>query len=103
MQIQAMQQAIWQVVSLIPSGKVATYGQLAKLAGFPGQARAVGRCLSQLPEQSQLPWHRVINAQGRISFPADSAAYREQKQRLLAEGIEIARGRISLRLYGWQP
>ncbi|MDF2183113.1 MGMT family protein [Neptuniibacter sp. CAU 1671] len=103
MQIEAMQQAIWQIVSLIPAGRVATYGQIAALAGFPKQARAVGRCLSRLPEDSQLPWHRVINAQGRISFADLTPAFIEQSQRLRAEGVQVEQGRIRLREYQWQP
>ena len=60
---------VWQIVHDIPSGHVATYGQIAILAGLPGHARYVGTVLKNLPSQSRLPWHRVVNAKGCISFP----------------------------------
>ena len=94
---------IWQIVALIPEGKVATYGQVAELAGLPRMARAVGRTLSQLPEDTQLPWHRVINARGMISFPFDSPAYKRQRERLEAEGITLLNGKVRLRDQQWQP
>ncbi len=98
---QEYQQRFWQIVAQIPPGKVATYGQIAELAGLRGLARAVGRTMSQLPEDSRLPWHRVINAQGRISFPVDSDGYKRQRERLEAEGISLINGRVSLRHYRW--
>ncbi len=97
------QEKIWQVVAHIPEGKVATYGQIAELAGLPRMARAVGRTLSQLPKDTQLPWHRVINAKGQISFPVGSDAYICQKERLENEGITLLKGKISLKDYRWQP
>lgn len=93
---------IWQVVAGIPKGKVSSYGEIAKLAGLPGYARYVGTTLSKLPEGSALPWFRVLNSQGKISFPADSAAYREQVERLRADGIEVNEGKVDLRRYGWK-
>ena len=87
---------IWQVIGAIPVGKVATYGQIAELAGIPGGARMVGRCLSQLPCDSQLPWFRVINASGKISFPVDSEGYKKQHALLQEEGVVVLSGRISL-------
>ncbi|WP_235015476.1 MGMT family protein [Oceanicoccus sp. KOV_DT_Chl] len=83
------QQRIWQVVSQIPAGYVASYGQVAAQAGLPKAARLVGNVLRQLPDDSKLPWHRVVNAQRKISFPQLSDAYQHQKQRLLAEGISF--------------
>ena len=96
------QERIWQVVSLIPEGKVATYGQIAQLAELPRGARMVGRVLSQLPPGTRLPWHRVINAGGRISLPEGSSGYQEQKNRLQDEGVSVLRGRISLTRFRWQ-
>ena len=61
--------AIYLALKSVPAGKVVTYGQLAKIAGLPGAARLVGTTLCQLPENTDLPWHRVINAQGKISMP----------------------------------
>lgn len=95
--------AILLVISKIPRGRVACYGQIAELAGLPGRARLVGRLLSRLPEGSTVPWHRVINASGRISMPPGSRAYHRQKQRLEQEGIVFAGERIRLKLYQWQP
>lgn len=94
-------QRVWQVVAAIPCGKVASYGQIAELAELPRQARAVGKMMSQLPADTRLPWHRVINAQGRISFPVDSEGYQRQRLRLENEGIEFIGERISLKHYRW--
>ena len=95
------QEAIYLALSTIPSGRVIAYGQLAKLAGLTNGARQVGKLLCNLPELSTLPWHRVVNALGKISLPQDSIAYREQQQRLIAEGIEFKNGKINLSIYGY--
>lgn len=92
---------IWQVVALIPRGKVATYGQVAELAGLGRGARLVGRTLSNLPTGSRLPWHRVINARGEISLRATGK--RTQKERLEAEGVAFLRGRVDLKTHRWTP
>lgn len=84
---------IWQVVALIPQGKVATYGDVAAQAGLPGAARRVGRALKRLPKGSRIPWHRVVNAQGQISLPAGSASQYTQRERLEAEGISFRGGK----------
>jgi methylated-DNA-protein-cysteine methyltransferase-like protein len=93
---------IYDVVGRIPPGRVATYGQIAKLAGRPGHARQVGYALSALPEDSDVPWHRVINAKGEISprsFPDENG---EQEVRLKAEGVVFdERGRVALSQSGW--
>ena len=94
---------IWHTVAAIPYGKVATYGQIAKLAGYPGYARYVGSTLKQLPDDSTLPWHRVINSRGEIAFSADRPAYSRQQERLHAEGVIIRNHKISLKQYQWQP
>jgi methylated-DNA-protein-cysteine methyltransferase-like protein len=95
---------IWQVIAMIPKGRVATYGQVAELAGLPGNARRVGRLLSQLPNGSRIPWHRVINASGGISLPPKSAEFARQKSRLIREGVKVsATGRVSLRQFRWDP
>lgn len=94
-------QRVWQVVASIPAGKVASYGQVAALAELPRQARAVGRMMSQLPKDTRLPWFRVINAQGRISFPLDSENYKRQREKLEADGIEFNGERINLQIYRW--
>lgn len=94
---------IWQTVSRIPYGRVATYGQIARLAGLGRRARMVGYALHRTPDHYDLPWHRVINAQGRISFPPDSEQYRRQRKRLAAEDVPFVRERVDLALYRWRP
>jgi len=94
-----VQALVWQIVNAIPAGKVATYGQIAAMAGVPQQSRLVGRILSRLPRESRLPWHRVINSQGRISNP-DPA---RQQARLEADGVTLINGRVRLKLYQWEP
>lgn len=92
---------IWQVVADIPYGRVANYGRVAELAGLPGSARRVGRSLARLPADSRLPWHRVINAAGRVSLRG--TAGERQRQRLQDEGVSFKSGRVDLRRYGWIP
>jgi methylated-DNA-protein-cysteine methyltransferase-like protein len=96
---------IHAVVRRIPRGRVATYGQVAALAGFAGQARRAGYALAALPEHSAVPWHRVVNARGEISLrgPGGGGAV-TQRIRLEQEGVEFdARGRISLERFAWRP
>lgn len=93
---------VWQVVGDIPSGHVLTYGDVARLSGMPRYARRVSQAMRWAPRELQLPWHRVINAQGKISFPADSAAWQEQKDLLEEEGVVFVNGRVDLQRYGYQ-
>jgi methylated-DNA-protein-cysteine methyltransferase-like protein len=90
-------------VDCIPRGRVASYGQIAREAGLPRRARLVGKVLSALPSGSKLPWHRVVNAAGRISLRADGKPSVEQHRRLVREGVELAGGRVDLERYGWRP
>jgi methylated-DNA-protein-cysteine methyltransferase-like protein len=94
---------IYAVVRRIPRGRVATYGQVAEVAGLPRQARLVGYALHALPEHSGVPWHRVMNAEGRISLGrGTSGGDLSQRFRLEAEGVQFdANGRVSLRRFGW--
>lgn len=94
---------LYILLSKIPEGRLVTYGQLAKMAGYPGLARWVGRALSQLPEGTRLPWHRVVAAGGHLSLPSHSRAGAEQRQRLTAEGILHTQDRVKLVDYQWQP
>jgi methylated-DNA-protein-cysteine methyltransferase-like protein len=95
--------AIYEVVARIPRGKVTTYGQVATLAGYPGQARQVGYALAGMPEDLDLPWHRVINAKGEVS-PRTWTNMHEYQQVLLArEGIVFRGGRLDLKRYRWDP
>jgi methylated-DNA-protein-cysteine methyltransferase-like protein len=96
---------IYTVVSRIPRGRVATYGQVARLAGLPGQARLVGYALSALDDGSRIPWQRVVNAKGRIS-PRGSGDPMAHFQRLLLrrEGVAFDKsGSISLSRFRWRP
>ncbi len=92
---------IYEVVERIPRGRVATYGQVARLAGLGRHARLVGYALHAC--ERPLPWHRVINARGEISSRSD-AFYEGLQRRLLAEeGVRFdARGRVSLGRFGWR-
>jgi len=87
---------VWDVVAGIPEGCVLNYGEVARLAGLPGRARLVGRALGLAPKSMALPWHRVVNAQGRISFRPDGEKYREQRRRLEAEGVVFDNDTIDL-------
>lgn len=82
-----LNEIIWQIVASIPYGKVASYGQIAKLSGFPNHARYVGTTLKNLPQNTHLPWHRVLSAKREISFPVNSEKYNQQRTRLIAEGV----------------
>lgn len=96
-------QRIWQVVAAIPVGRVSTYGAVASMAGLPRGARRVGKALRALPPDTRIPWHRVINARGRISLPPASASGRLQRERLEEEGLEFdASGAVDLHCFGWQ-
>lgn len=93
------ERAILAAVRRIPRGRVSTYGELARVAGLPRRARLVGTVLRQTA--AKVPWHRVVNAGGRISFPAGSTSYERQHALLEKEGVVFRRDRISLREYGW--
>lgn len=93
---------IWSVVKKIPRGRVATYGQVATLAGLDGHARQVGYALHNLPDGSRVPWHRVINAKGEISPRLTSDSHELQRLLLEAEGVEFTvDGRVDLRKFRW--
>lgn len=97
-------QRIYQVVRRIPRGRVATYGQVAAMAGLRGHARQVGYALHALPAAQRIPWQRVVNARGEISLRADSDNDRLQRMLLEEEGVRFGRcGRIDLERYRWKP
>lgn len=85
--------AILKAIRAVPRGQVAGYGEIARRAGLPGRARLVARVLRE-NEDPQLPWHRVLRSDGRIAFPEGSHHYREQSQRLRAEGVQVVKGRV---------
>ncbi|WAC63359.1 MGMT family protein [Pseudoxanthomonas sp. SL93] len=84
---------ILAAIRAIPRGQVAGYGEVAHRAGLPGRARLAARILSQNDDPA-LPWHRVLRSDGRIAFPEGSKAFREQSQRLHAEGVAVVNGRV---------
>lgn len=93
---------ILEVVALIPYGTVASYGQIAQLAGLPKHARLVGYVLKHLDPESDLPWHRVINAQGKISTSRLNARGENiQQMKLLEEDVVVVAGKVSLKKYQW--
>lgn len=98
-----MRRAIYRVVARIPRGRVATYGQVATLAGYPGRARQVGYALAGMPEELDLPWHRVINAQGRISPRVHNGFHEWQYDLLEGEGVVFRNNRVDLACFRWRP
>lgn len=96
---------IYQMVRQIPPGRVATYGQIANLLGLSGRARQIGYALYRVDPDSDIPWHRVINAQGKISpSPSRHGSDELQRHLLETEGILFDRhDRIDLSAYRWHP
>ncbi len=95
---------IYAVVKKIPRGRVATYGQVATLAGLDGHARQAGYALHSLPERNDIPWHRVINARGEVSARTTSDSHELQRVLLEGEGVSFSPdGRVSLEKYRWRP
>jgi len=100
--VNAFYRRIHRVVRHIPRGRVATYGVVARLAGRPGAARTVGWALSALPEDTDAPWWRVINAAGRIALSSRNHSDVVQRALLLREGVKFAPGgAVNLALFGW--
>ncbi|MDP9193316.1 MAG: MGMT family protein [Acidobacteriota bacterium] len=94
---------IWTVARKVPRGRVATYGQIAEIAGLEGHARQVGYALHHLPAHSNVPWHRVVNAKGEISARTGGDSHELQRMLLEAEGVEFdAKGRMDLKRYRWK-
>ncbi|PHS73726.1 MAG: cysteine methyltransferase [Cycloclasticus sp.] len=94
-------QKIYSIVCEIPKGCVSTYGDIARFAGYPRCARLVGVALRSAPDDLNIPWHRVINAQGKISFSKGSDKAQIQQQRLEEESVVFMSGVVNLRQYGW--
>ncbi|MEQ1877705.1 MAG: MGMT family protein [Bdellovibrionia bacterium] len=90
-------------IRAIPRGKVATYGQIARLAGKPHASRTVSWILHSCSKAYKLPWHRVLNSRGKISFPPQTAGFARQKNRLALEGVETTfLGEVDLSVHGWK-
>lgn len=98
---------IWQATQKIPEGYVVSYGQIADLAGLPGKARLAGKALGNIPDDGwrgcAVPWHRVINSQGKISLPIGSEGYQVQRERLMSEGVAVVGNKVKMATYQWQP
>ena len=94
---------IWDTIRDIPRGSVASYGQIAEIAGIPRGARQVGAALRSLPDGHDVPWHRVIQASGRIAFDKDSPQFKEQSKRLMMEDVAVIAGRVDMQKYRWEP
>ena len=92
----------YRVIRRIPRGRVATYGQVARLAGLPGHARQVGYALHALRASTTVPWQRVINAAGKISLRPMTGGI-SQRMLLEKEGIVFSGERVPLASYGWKP
>jgi methylated-DNA-protein-cysteine methyltransferase-like protein len=100
---QEFRDAVLYILGQIPEGKVTTYGKIAHMAGYPRHSRHVGKLLAELPNGSKIPWHRVINAQGQLSFPEQSERFHQQKTLLEQEGIAFLNGKINLKQFLWHP
>lgn len=94
---------IWQTTLLIPTGKVASYGQIADLAGLPGRARLVGKAMGYAPKELQVPWFRVLRSNGQIAFPKGSEHAQTQTGLLQEEGVVVLNNRVKLKEFQWQP
>ena len=94
---------IWETIEEIPRGCVASYGQVAEIAGIPRGARQVGYALRHTPDGMELPWHRVVRASGQSAFAPDSRPFRRQRDRLADEGVIMRHGRVDMQLHRWRP
>ncbi len=102
--LQSRWRSFYAVVEKIPAGRVATYGQVAALAGLAGNARQVGFALAALPEETDLPWQRVINARGEVSLRREPGRDGFQRHLLEEEGVVFGLGdRVDLARFGWEP
>lgn len=95
--------AIYRTVRRVPRGRVATYGQIAALAGLPRHARQVGYALHALSETSTVPWYRILNAQGMISLTREGSGDLQRKLLELEGVVFSARGHVDLKRFQWVP
>lgn len=94
---------IYDTIRDIPKGAVASYGQVAEVAGIPRGARQVGRALRELPRGHDVPWQRVVTSSGRIAFDKDTRAFGKQCRLLRKEGVAVSNGRVDMQKFRWQP
>jgi methylated-DNA-protein-cysteine methyltransferase-like protein len=96
-------EAIWSVIKAIPEGKVASYGQIADLAGLPGRARLVGRSMGLIPDRTSVPWYRVLKSNGQLAGRQGSEFARWQTDLLMDEGVVVLKNRVNMKAHQWRP
>lgn len=96
-------QKIWLTVNAIPKGRVASYGQIADLAGLPGRARLVGKSLACVPKEQNVVWYRVLRSNGQLAFPKGSEQALKQTGLLQEENVVVLNNRVKLTDFQWQP
>lgn len=101
--LQKRMRRIWSVIRDIPEGRVASYGQIAEIAGVPRGARQVGFALKHVPDDLEVPWHRVLRSSGKLAFESGSRAFRKQSRLLATENVPVLGGRVDMKKYRWQP
>lgn len=94
---------IRETIAEIPQGRVASYGQIADIAGIPRGARQVGHALRHLPDGHGVPWHRVLQSSGKIAFERGTRQFDEQQNRLMMEGVTVKSGKVDMNEFRWQP
>jgi methylated-DNA-protein-cysteine methyltransferase-like protein len=92
---------VYKIAAQIPEGKVATYGQIAMLAGSPGAARAVGTAMRNNPDMKTVPCHRVVGSDGKMHGYAFGKGIESKKERLKKEGVSLRGGKVDLQIYRW--
>lgn len=103
MDTQTRMKRIRETIRDVPKGSVASYGQIADIAGIARGARQVAYTLRSLPKGHELPWHRIVQVSGRIAFDKNSPQFEEQRDRLMMEGVIVSSGRIDMGKFRWQP
>ena len=94
---------IWRTALQIPRGKVASYGQVADLAGLPRRARLVGKAMGFAPKEMNIPWYRILRVNGQIAFPKGSELALKQTELLQGEGVAVLNSRVKLKEFQWVP
>lgn len=94
---------LWSTISDIPPGSVASYGQVAEIAGIPRGARQTAWALRHAPDDLDLPWFRVITASGKLAFEQGSASFKRQKDLLAKDGVVLLNGKVNMQEYRWEP
>lgn len=94
---------LWETITDIPPGSVASYGQIAEIAGIPRGARMTAYALRVAPDELLLPWHRVLRVSGQSAFDRGSRHFRVQRERLAEEGVPMINGKVDMNKYRWEP